>query len=410
MRLAVFTSKYPARVATFFERDMRGLLEAGIEIDIFPIYPLDSAMWGYSLGILNDKVLPRNRIHHISLPGSLSRARSFPTGKVNTFLRDLGAVSASAVKFGPMPLAKSVYVFPKALAWAKEHGNKYDHILAYWGNYAATCAYAFHRLIKRPVPFSIWLHAGADLYSNPIYLEQKLLYADNIVTCCAFNRKFIESHHPELYPKISDKINVCYHGIDLAEFPYEPDGRPPRRVIAVGRLSSEKGFDYLIKAAGELKRRGKEIEIDLVGDGEETGSLKALAGECGIADKVRFRGWLSFKEVQAAMRQATVLVHPSDGLGDGLPNVIREAMALGTPVIASEIAGIPEALDRGRCGILVPPKDVSALASAIDGLLEDPERRRSFADLGRKRVEDMFDLWRNGARLADQLRSVKRTT
>jgi glycosyltransferase involved in cell wall biosynthesis len=108
------------------------------------------------------------------------------------------------------------------------------------------------------------------------------------------------------------------------------------------------------------------------------------------------------------MSRATLLVHPSDGLGDGLPNVLREAMAVGTPVIASDVAGIPEALDDGRCGVLVPPKDVRALADAIDALLDDGERRRRFAALGRRRTEELFDLTTNGARLAERLRATTR--
>ena len=88
--------------------------------------------------------------------------------------------------------------------------------------------------------------------------------------------------------------------------------------------------------------------------------VAAAGGPSAIAEQVRFRGWLPFAEARDAMSRATVLVHPSDGLGDGLPNVLREAMALGTHVSASRVAGIPEALDDGRCGIRVPPKDVAA--------------------------------------------------
>lgn len=408
MRLAVFTSKYPARVATFFERDMRALIEAGIEIDVFSMYPLDSGMWDYSLHTLNEDVLSRDKIHHLSLAQSLSKAGPFPARKVGTYLRDAIAASVSATRYGIVPLAKTAYVLTKSWAWAKESQGKYDHVLAYWGNYAATCAYAFHRLLDRPIPFSIWLHAGADLYDSPVYLKQKLLYADNIVTCCAFNRKYLAEHHADIFPAISDKINVCYHGLNFSEFEYRPDGRQPNRIVAVGRLSQEKGFGYLLRAAHELARRGQHVEVDFVGDGEEAGKLKALAQQLGISDRVRFRGWLKFEAVQAAISEATLLVHPSDGLGDGLPNVIREAMALGTPVIASDIAGIHEALDDGRCGMLLPPRDVTVLANAIESLLQDPVLRRTFAERARKRAEDKFDMWRNGRSLAEHLRSVER--
>jgi colanic acid/amylovoran biosynthesis glycosyltransferase len=410
MRLAVFTSKYPARVATFFERDMRALLEAGIDVDVFPIYPLDSSMWQYTPDTLNEQVFSREKIHHLNLTQSLLAARPYPARKLGTYLRDAAATATSAARYGFTSLAKTTYVLPKAWAWAEQYGADYDHVLAYWGNYAATCAYAFHRLIERPIPFSIWLHAGTDLYETPVYLRQKLLYADQIVTCCAFNRTFLAEHYADIFPAISDKITVCYHGLDFAAFPYQPDSRQPRKIVAVGRLSREKGFNYLLQAAHALMRRGIDVEVEIIGDGEEAGSLKSLADKLMIADRVRFRGWLKFNAVRAAMREAAMLVHPSDGLGDGLPNVIREAMALGTPVIASRVAGIHEALDDGRCGLLVPTRDISALTAAIETLLSNPRLRRSLADAARKRAEEKFDMWKNGRSLAGLLRATKRRT
>jgi glycosyltransferase involved in cell wall biosynthesis len=157
-----------------------------------------------------------------------------------------------------------------------------------------------------------------------------------------------------------------------------------------------------------LVSAGANVELEFVGDGPQLGALKTLADQLGLADRVRFRGWLKFNEVQKAIGEATILVHPSDGLGDGLPNVIREAMALGTPVIASDIAGIHEALDNGQCGLLVPPRDVEALANAIKNLLADSGQRQVFADRARKRAEQKFDMWQNGRALADLLRSTKR--
>jgi hypothetical protein len=109
------------------------------------------------------------------------------------------------------------------------------------------------------------------------------------------------------------------------------------------------------------------------------------------------------------MSEATVLVHPSNGLGDGLPNVVREAMAVGTPVIASEIAGIPDALSDG-CGVLVPPRDAEALATAIADVLNNAPHRLEMARRSRARVEERYDLWRNGSRLASLLNATRRRT
>src|SRR5690606_41756920 len=102
-----------------------------------------------------------------------------------------------------------------------------------------------------------------------------------------------------------------------------------------------------------------------------------------------------------------VLVHPAIR-PDAMPTVIKEAMAVGTPVVASDLAGIPEMLDGGRCGILVPPGDVPALAAGIARMLGDPAARLDFATRARAHMEGTFDLWRNGRVLTERLRSTTR--
>jgi glycosyltransferase involved in cell wall biosynthesis len=105
------------------------------------------------------------------------------------------------------------------------------------------------------------------------------------------------------------------------------------------------------------------------------------------------------------MSQATILVHPSSKLGDGVPNVIKESMAIGTPVIGSNIAGIPELLRDGELGVLVPPRDVIVLADVIQNLLSNGSLREQYARSAREYAMEHFDLWRNGRLLANLLRS-----
>jgi glycosyltransferase involved in cell wall biosynthesis len=253
----------------------------------------------------------------------------------------------------------------------------------------------------------MFLHA-MDLYQDQVYLQQKLLYADNIIVVCKFNRQFIYELYTDIFHLISDKIHEYHLGLDFAEFPYEPEGRPPRKVLAVGTLEKAKGFEYLLRAVHDLSCLGLDIEVEFVGDGEDAGVLRRLANALQLQQKVRFRGWLPFNEVRTAMRETTILVHPSNGLGDAVPTVIKEAIALGTPVVASNVSGIPELLDNGRCGILIPPKDVKALASAIETLLTNDTLRRKYADAARAYAEKKLDLWRNGQRLAEILSSTRR--
>jgi len=334
--------------------------------------------------------------------------RPWPLRDFGRLLSDAVVVGFSAARYGPLPLAKSLYTLPKAWTWARQSRKRYDHVLAYWGNYAATCARVFHRLHGDRIPFSMFLHAGTDLYRTQVYLRQKLLYADNVFVVCDFNKEFVRRKYPDIFPRIADRIHIHHLGLDLAELPFRADGRSPNRVMGVGNLSWRKGFEYLLRATHRLAERGVDVIVELVGDGKDRSCLERLSRRLNISDRVLFRGWLPFSEVQAAMAQATLLVHPSPTIGDAVPTVIKEAQALGTPVVGTEVAGIPELLDHGRCGVLVPPRDVQALAAAIETLLSDEALRRRFATSGRQHAEKSFDMWENGKRLARLLRRTVR--
>jgi glycosyltransferase involved in cell wall biosynthesis len=404
MRLAVFTAEFPGRINTFFARDLCALLRAGVEIDIFPIYPLRAEYWSAVPEFLNPDVLPRDRVHHVS-PLAALRSRRAPWGERWRFVTETSRVRASAVRFGPEPFVKSEYVYLKAWAWARaaaERGDRYDHVLAYWGNYAATAAYLFHRLIDRHVPFSMVLHAH-DLYERQVFLDAKLERAANVFVVCEFNRRFLATQFPELYPRIAHKIHLHHLGLDVGSIAPAFEGRAAHTCLAVGRLDASKGFDDLLRAAAIVRDRGLDLDVALVGDGEQSAALRRLASSLRIADRVHFRGWLTHDAVPAAMRESTMLVHPSCGLGDAVPTVIKEAMALGTPVIGSTAVGIPELLDDGRCGLLVPERNPERLADAITWMLRDASLRESLGRAGRAFAERTFDTWKNGERLANLL-------
>lgn len=405
MRVAVFTGRYPIRTASFFERDMRALRAAGIELDIFPVGPEDKSLWRYAQGLVEDG-MTLDHIHRLGIGESLLRGGALLSGSVGA-IRDAAAVMLSAMRFGPIEAAKTAYALPKAWAWAAQGAAGYDHVFAYWGNYAGTCAYLFHRLAGGGVPFTIWLHAGVDLYRNPVFMVPKLRYADNIITCCEFNRDFINRTFAASVEGLASKVHVSHHGLDLREFTFQPGNRPPATILAVGRLVPHKGYENLLKATAILAQRDVKVTVEFVGDGEERRNLMRLTAQLGIGDRVSFRGWVKGPEVRKAMLASTVLVHPSPDLGDGLPNVLREAMAVGTPVIASSVAGIPDAL-KDDCGVLIPPKDPVALADAITALLANPNEQRRLAERARRRVEQHYNMWSNGARLAQLLRSTHR--
>jgi len=406
MRLAVFTNQFPTQLAPFFARDMRSLLQADVDLEVFPLYPLDPSLWEYVSDLLSDRVLPRERVHHISARASVRAWRLSSLARLPAFVRDSVVLETGAVRYGVSAVAKTAYIALKAWAWAQRF-RRYDHILAYWGSYPASCAYLFHRLTDPRIPFSMFVRANADLHTTPIHLAMKMLYADNVFLSCEFNRQYLREKYDGIFPRLADKIHVHYSGLDLDELPFDPTGRPPAKVLAVGRFVELKGLQYVLRAAHALRQRGIAVKLELIGSGDQEAGLKQLAAELGLGGDVTFPGWLRPDEVLRAMRQATILVHPSVGL-DFMPNVIKEAMAVGTPVIASNLAGIPELLDAGRCGMLVPPGDLHALANGMESLLTNESLRVQYARAARLHLASQFDLRRNGRRLAERLRATGR--
>jgi hypothetical protein len=130
VRVAVFTNQFPSRVSTFFARDIAPLLRAGVDIEIFPFYPLDPTLWRYVPDILSKENLSRTKIHHLDLSQVLRSLGRVEFGKFGRFIRDTVALNVSAARFGPEPVIKTMYVALKAWLWAQKIDHQYDYILA----------------------------------------------------------------------------------------------------------------------------------------------------------------------------------------------------------------------------------------------------------------------------------------
>ncbi len=201
----------------------------------------------------------------------------------------------------------------------------------------------------------------------------------------------------------AERSEVVPYGVDTAQFaplPSRPDRDAARAalsvaaeaelVFAVGRLVRKKGFEYLIDAVARLAPSRPRLVAVIAGAGDLDAELRARAASRGVADRVRFPGLLPHDRTAAAMAAADIVAVPSvrDDAGnvDGLPNVVLEALATATPVVATPAGGIGAVLDDGTNGRLVPERDASALAAAIADLLDAPEAARAMGDAARARV------------------------
>jgi colanic acid/amylovoran biosynthesis glycosyltransferase len=178
--------------------------------------------------------------------------------------------------------------------------------------------------------------------------------------------------------------------------------RTPVRILATGRLTWKKGFDYLLASLAAVKRSGLDFKASILGDGELLAPLRFSVRDLGLAGNVTFEGAVAPAEVLARLQDSDIFVLPS--LDEGISNAVLEAMASGVPIITTDVGGMTEAVRNEIDGIVVPPRDVLAMTRAISRLIENPSDRSSFGLNARQRAEADFSIERQ-ARTFEQLYS-----
>lgn len=210
----------------------------------------------------------------------------------------------------------------------------------------------------------------------------------------------------------SGKIVVHRLGIDVRRFSPTPAVDGPLRVLMVGRLVEKKGMEFGLAAFARVHRRHREATLTIVGDGPRAERLRRLAMALGVGDAVRFAGVLAPADVERAMRSADVLMAPSVTAADGDVEsgvlVLKEAAACGLPGVGTRHGGIPEIIEDGRTGCLVPERDVDALASALLDLADHPSRRASMGEAARAKIAREYDTRVQNERLESLLLDVAR--
>jgi glycosyltransferase involved in cell wall biosynthesis len=259
-------------------------------------------------------------------------------------------------------------------------------------------SYALFISLLSGIPFTFTAHA-ADLFRKPVGTVVKLREAAGVVAISMHNLR----HYRDLYPELQ-RAAVIHCGVRPAEFPYRRRQRSegPLRLLAVGRAVAKKGFAVLLQAVADLDPARYPWQAHIVGDGPLLGQLRALQRELGL-DRLEFTGPLQQAQIRDLLEQADIFCLPCvvapDGDVDGIPVSLMEAMAAGCPVVSTRVSGIPELLADGRAGLLVPPDDAAALASALRRFGDEPELAAVLSARGRARIEQDFDLDREAARL-----------
>ncbi len=276
-----------------------------------------------------------------------------------------------------------------------------DVIHAHWAIPTGLAAVLAARRLRRP---SVITMHGGDVYVNPEQgydfptrwyvrppLRWTLRRADALTAITEDCRQ-----HALRAGAPAQAIRLIFNGTDLRRFSpgAPPDGSDdaswgPHMIFACRQLFPRKGIRFLIEAAAQLKPRFPDLKLVIAGDGFERPELARLAEELGIAPDVTFLGWVPNTALPPYYRAAAVSVIPSLEEGFGIP--AAEAMGCEVPVVASDAGGLPEVVEHGVTGLVVPRGDSTALARAIGSLLEDPARRRRMGVAGRARALRLFD-------------------
>lgn len=205
-----------------------------------------------------------------------------------------------------------------------------------------------------------------------------------------------------------EKIMTHHVGIDLEKFKYsERKIQPgePVKILTVGRLVEKKGHEYAIKAVAKVIAKHRNVIYAVAGDGPLRNRLEDLVLESGIENYVQFLGAVEQDEVLKLLQNIHIFLLPSatasNGDMEGIPVSLMEAMATGMPAISTYHSGIPELIQDGKSGFLVPERDVNTLAEKLEYLIEHPEQWPEMGRFGRKFVEENYDIKRLNRQLAD---------
>jgi len=393
-RVAYILLWFPEPSQTFVLDEVNTLVSLGLDVTVFTLYGPRSA------SRLAGMAPVRAPVHHL---GSTSLGRLLWGLAQQRAKRQPGTAAFLAKVI--LRRWRTLETAGEAL-WATLAGvylarrfrdDGITHIHAPWADGPTTAAWVASSLSG--IPFSFCARAQ-DIYPPDGALLEKLGAASFVRTNTRANFRYLS----KLAPEVVDKIKHITNGSPLTASPRPPrQAVPPFHLLALGRLVEKKGFPLLLDACRLLSEGKVDFRLSLAGDGPDRRLLQSLAQDLGLSDRVEFLGHVPHNQVPELFRQADVLVMPCKvarrGDRDGLPNVILEAMALGVPVVATDVNGVAEAVHPGETGWLVPPEEPRLLAQAIREALDQPVEARRRAQAGRELVQRDFNSSTNYARL-----------
>jgi colanic acid/amylovoran biosynthesis glycosyltransferase len=392
MRVACLVIAFPTISETFILDQITGLIDLGSEVEIFAAQPEAAAAVHPEVGeygLMKLRHVPMMPERYVRRPFQAIRlAASRGSGLGRPHLRAL-----NVFRYGPP--AASLRLFFEAMAFGNR--PRFDVIHCHFGpngvrglDLCDTGALQGRKLITS--------FYGYDVSEFPQQRRRnpyaKLFARGDVFLALSreMKGKLTQLGCP------AERILVHPLGVNPALFPAKTERQPSGaiRILTIGRMVPKKGMDYALKAVAALAGEHSNIEYVIIGDGPLRAHLEGLTRSLGITNIVRFAGWEPRPEVFKALSRADILLAPSvtaeSGDQEGTPVVIMEALACGVPVVSTLHAGIPEVVDDGVSGFLVPERQPQALALALEKLVRDPDLREGMGARGRAAMRDRHDI------------------
>ncbi len=408
MKLAFLDSVFPGLTSTFVNREFEYLRDC-TDIDVTPFSVKRPGGWGQS----NEQQFFAKETVYLN-PDSRLKIVLYnliaPLMHPIAYWRAFKVVGGDLANHRPPVAVRMIMHFLYGVYLGSLlRRTGFDGIHAHFSS-ASTVALVAHLFSK--LPFSFTLHASDDLYVDPILLDAKLKCA----TCVITNNRYNEMHINLLtHYQYANKITVIYNGVDIGEFEaVSPRSglTSPLKLLSVGSFTGCKGYATVLRALAKLKRNGTPFHYSIIGGGnpEEQRMIERLISEGNLAQEVKLLGRQSFSVVKEAMAASDALIMASEignqGVRDGLPNVIIEAMLSKRPVVATYVSDIPNLVRHGETGYLFPEKSSDALVDILQELCTSYENTHPIVEKAYTVARQRFDRHNNYPALVSCLKHL----
>ncbi len=398
MTIAYLNSEYPSLSHTFIEREIARVRAVGVDVRTF------SVRRPTATGTLGEAhAREAHRTKYI-----LGSARAVVASlTIGVLRRPLGAMRAFVAGQRLSPPGWKAHIWHlayaiEAIRLAQMLGSEgLRHVHVHMANNGAAIALLATRFDPR-LSYSLSIHGSAEFFHVDDWrLKPK---AENAVFVRCIS-EFCRSQVMACTDTTSwDRFHIVRCGVDTAKFTPSnshavPDSPGPLRLLTVGRMHPIKGYDMLLRALADLVRAGMDVRLTMVGDGPMLAHLQSLADSLDLRDRVEFTGPVAQEALSGYLDQADAMVVSS--FMEGVPVVLMEAMACGLAVVATRVGGIPELVEDAKSGLLIDPGSTEALVAAIQAFADDPERRRSMGEAGRRTVVARYDIERTASEMVE---------